>query len=79
MSLQDEKQAGSTKPDPLATYYNDDDLSHIFQRTKRTIARWRAMRKLPFTTVGKTPLSSPEHVQQMLRANEVGPIRRRRG
>jgi hypothetical protein len=75
---EDEKRRGGTsKPDPLANYYNDDDLARIFRRSKRTIARWRAMRKLPFTTAGKTPLSSPEHIRKMLEANEKA-VRRRR-
>jgi hypothetical protein len=70
----------STSLNPLAEYYTDDDLVRIFDRSKRTIARWRALRKLPYTLVGKTPRSSPKHVQEMLSANEVGLVRgRRRG
>jgi len=65
-----------TKPDPLAHNYNDDDLARIFKKTKRTIARWRAERRLPFTTAGKTPLSSPEHVRKFLEAGEKAARRR---
>jgi hypothetical protein len=76
---EDEKRRGGTsKPDPLANYYNDDDLARIFRRSKRTIARWRAQRRLAFTMAGKTPISSPDHVQQFLRANEVKPVPVRR-
>jgi hypothetical protein len=79
-SSKDEKQSGGTsKPaDPLASYYGDSELARIFRRSKRTIARWRAERKLPYTLAGKTPYSSLDHVQQMLRANEIRAVRRKR-
>jgi hypothetical protein len=73
------KRAGrvdGTKPDPLADYFTDDDLARIFKKNKRTIARWRAERRLPFTTAGKTPLMHREHVRKMLEANEKAARRR---
>jgi hypothetical protein len=75
-----EKPRDSTpKSNLLVGWHNDADLVRIFGKTQRTIARWRAKRWLPYTMVGKTPMSSDNHIQQMLRANEVGLIRRRRG
>jgi hypothetical protein len=79
----DKKRAGRgakpdslIKPDPLADYYTDDDLARIFKKNKRTIARWRAERRLPFTTAGKTPLMHREHVRKFLEANEKAARRR---
>jgi hypothetical protein len=74
--VDDMKPDSLTKPDPLANYYTDDDLARIFKKSKRTIARWRAQRRLPFTTAGKTPLSSHEHVRKFLEAGEKAARRR---
>jgi hypothetical protein len=72
--LSDDEKAAS----PLAGYFTDKQLAEILRRTPRTLARWRAEGKLPFTRLGgKTPLSSPAHLQQMLDSGEVG-VRRRR-
>jgi hypothetical protein len=76
---EDEKQRGTSKPNLLDELYSETELADLMHKSRRTIARWRAERRLGFLLVGKTPYSTLEHVQQMLRANEVGPIRRRRG
>jgi hypothetical protein len=78
LSDAEKRRGGISKPNPLADYYTDDELARIFRKSKRTIARWRAQRRLAFTMAGKTPISSPDHVEQFLRANEVKPVPVRR-
>jgi hypothetical protein len=69
IQLSDDEKAAT--PDPLAGYFTDEQLAKLLHRSPRTLARWRAQRRLPFVLLGKTPLSSREHVAQMLRASEV--------
>jgi len=76
LSDAEKRRGGISKPNPLADYYTDDELARIFRKSKRTIARWRAQRRLPFTTAGKTPLSSHEHVRKFLEAGEKAARRR---
>jgi hypothetical protein len=74
--LSDDERHDTLKSDPLAGYYTEAEVARLLRKSPRTIARMRARRELPFTVIGKTPYVSPNHVQQMLRGNEIG---RRRG
>ena len=78
LSKDEKRDASTAKPDdPLTGFYTEPEAARLLRKSVRTIARLRAKRVLPFTSVGRTVYISPEHMQQMLAASEVKLARRR--